>query len=599
MIAVYSRVSAPRQDRRDERGNRDKAGSLEQQIEFGIKFAEGLGEPYEIYVEQGSGKSTEGRHDFQRLLKDIEVGHINKVWTRYIDRSSRDVHDGTGFIKELEKYGVRLFEGDNGNEFDLSDADDVMRVQLGYVFAERERKKIVERVRKSKKATKNAGRRVFCYVYGYAFGNHDPITGRKIIVIDEKEAEIVKLIYDLYLKGMSFIQITRHLNEHGYKPKKYGWIVKKGKDAGRTLRPMFDQQTISKILHRPEYIGLTPDGSKKLIKSVYPPILTSEEQVSNWYEIQKTIQDKTSARVQKHFKEAGNLITGLIRCPFCGASYFYHKTSNKHGKKVEYSTYMHVSKTETQSKCENSPKNFVVEDIESIVKYVHSILIYTKSEYLKFAENQKSKILSGIQELSGAIARLEADLEEVGKQKRKLLSLILSGTFTDEETKETKNELDERETALKTSLEQRRREKTLLETQENEAIIKLQNEEQSYFDSLNVRAQRSLLGTRLTMTAHNGKLTISSILGSVFTLDVDRFKNKADSVKAMIRGKLEEDKHDKESLFFGMSLEAENLLVSSMFPFAYLERYGQGKTVDGREWLLVHGTEAIKNALPV
>lgn len=525
MIGIYARVSTAQQDKRNAQGHRDKAGSLEQQLTKGIAFAERISEPYQSYVEQGSGKSVGGRHDFSRLIKDIQEGRITKVWCRHIDRTSRDVHDGSDFLKQLETYKVKLFEGDGGKEYDLSDADDVMRVQLEYVFGERERKKITERVLNSKAAIKDAGKRVFCYVYGYEF-LHDEKTGKKYPSIVPQEAEIVRVIYEHYEKGQSFVEIARYLNEHGFKPKKSGWIVKEGKDKGKERNPQFEQTTISKILHRPEYIGLTENTKGELIKSVYPPLFTAPEALARWHSIQETIDQKATARSKKTFKDAGNLITGLIRCPICGSGYFYHKATKRHGKDVEYCTYMHKAFTETQRACTNAPKNLLAPQIERIVEQAYVQLVYNKADYAKFVENQKGKILASIEAINQAIERLNLDMDEIKSKKKNLIEAVANGALKGEDIKEKSIELDSTMERLITLISERTREKTILESQEDEALVKLQTEEVEYYQSLPLRNKRSILGSRLTCEIRQGKLTITSLLGSMITVDVDKFAKK-------------------------------------------------------------------------
>lgn len=73
----------------------------------------------------------------------------------------------------------------------------------------------------------------------------------KKLIINQEEAEVVKFIFDDYLKTKSQLQTMKNVNEKGYKPKirvtKTGRVASKGR---------FNHSMISNILSNPIYIGM-------------------------------------------------------------------------------------------------------------------------------------------------------------------------------------------------------------------------------------------------------------------------------------------------------------------------------------------------------
>ncbi len=548
-------------------GDADELGSLQVQMSQGISFANSLGESYEVYKEQKSGKNID-RQDYLRLMKDISTGQVKALWVKKVDRSSRDFTDGVSLLQALQLHKVRLFEGcQNNSEIDLTDASAVAMTQIKYVFAELERKTIEQRTDEFLKKMIDAGRRKFCYVYGYQYEYR--ADGKKYPIIQEVEAEVVKLIYKMYEDGKSFTDITRFLNEStNYKPKKTGWKYKSGPKKGQVQTPKFDANTISKILHRPEYIGKTKDTKGNLIPSIYPAIIIDE---LAWFRIQESIDQNTLLRVRKHIHVAQNLVSGLVRCPRCGAGYFFHKTTMRHGKDVEYNTYMHKAFTETQRACENSPKNLVAHYLDSLVIHIYETLILNRADFLKFAQRQKSEILLTIAKLNEQAEEIEKELEAVKQEQNRLIAAIIKGSIDEEDAVVWKVKLKKQASMLSDKALSMRSEARMLTTNEHAAFRILQEEEMLSFNKLSVKQQRELLGARLHLELEAGVLTITSLIGSKFCLDVSKFKAKCDHVEKTLA--------DNPKLFYGKNVAPNDQAYQKnrhrLWVLKYIQLYGR------------------------
>ena len=91
----------------------------------------------EIYKEEGkSGKSVEGRPEFQRMLKDIsESGDIDYVVVFKLSRFGRNILDVLNSLEYIRRYGVELYTIEDG--IDTSTASGKLLVPVLGAVAER------------------------------------------------------------------------------------------------------------------------------------------------------------------------------------------------------------------------------------------------------------------------------------------------------------------------------------------------------------------------------------------------------------------------------------------------------------------------------
>ncbi len=166
-----------------------------------------------VYADKGSGKSTENRPSFIEMLNDCDDGKIDLIITKSISRFARNTLDTVKFVRELKEKDIYIkFEKENINTEKI---DNEFLFNLMASFAQLERESLVANIRvgnqnKFKQGTKKLSKAP----YGYSKG----INGD--IVINEVEAENVRLIYKLYIEGNTGNQIADYLNERGIRSSK-------------------------------------------------------------------------------------------------------------------------------------------------------------------------------------------------------------------------------------------------------------------------------------------------------------------------------------------------------------------------------------------
>ncbi len=188
----------------------------------------------DIYLDFHSGLD-DNRPQLQRLLDDCRNGIIDTILTKSISRFGRDTNEIISLLRELKSIGVRvIFENE---EIDTSNCDTELLFTLISAYAQEESfnrsENILWGIEKGMEdgTSKLYSRRCFGYRR-----NKDGL-----LEICPEEAEIVRLIFDLYLEGYSIIAITRELEGRAI-------LTPAGKKK-------WCNQSIVKILTNEKYIG--------------------------------------------------------------------------------------------------------------------------------------------------------------------------------------------------------------------------------------------------------------------------------------------------------------------------------------------------------
>lgn len=228
-VAAYARVSS----KSDEQMN-----SLETQLSYYTHLIENQ-EEYEmvdVYTDEGISATTiEKRLEFRRMIDDARSGKIDRIITKSISRFARNTLDAINTVRELKTLGVSvMFEKENIDTEALSSEN---LFNLHSILAERESLSISQTCKKGIRMKMPLGEYVLTNIaYGYR-----RING--LLDIYEPEAEIVRTIYGMYLKGLGATYIANKLNEENI-PTKNG----KGK---------WRKQGVQIILRNEKYIGDT------------------------------------------------------------------------------------------------------------------------------------------------------------------------------------------------------------------------------------------------------------------------------------------------------------------------------------------------------
>lgn len=186
------------------------------------------------YIDEGiTGTQAKKRPAFMEMIADAKQRKFDLIVTREVCRFARNTVDTLVVTRELKEYGVEVyFVEDN---IWTMDNDGELRLTIMATLAQEESRKTSERVRAGQKISRDNG---VLYGNGNILG-YDRVGDT--YVINEEQAETVRIIYNLYLNGYGFQKIVNEL------------VRQKRKDASGLVR--WECSKISRVLHNATYKG--------------------------------------------------------------------------------------------------------------------------------------------------------------------------------------------------------------------------------------------------------------------------------------------------------------------------------------------------------
>lgn len=368
-VAIYIRVSTEDQVK--------EGYSLEVQREYLEEFAKREGyEVFRVYSDDGISAYSTRRPALQELLSDAKAKRFELAVVYKIDRFSRNLKDLLMLVDELSSYGVGFKSA--SEPFDTTtSAGKLMFQQLGS-FAEFERNRLAERVFPGmiKGVQQGNWQGARFAPFGYAYNKQ-----KKLLEIDEREANIVKLIYTMYLSDRSTHDIAGYLNKKCYQTrtgkqfytKFISDILKNQIYTGKIVwnKKHYDKNQKTKK----HYKYIRNDPSQIIIaQGRHTPIIDE----ADFAEVQKKISEKKRTW-QPRVKNKEYLLTGLLTCAKCNHRYTGVSSISNHRTNKKRRWYRCSGPYVSHIRCDN--RAVKAEDIEPEITKIVAQLV--QNERLK------------------------------------------------------------------------------------------------------------------------------------------------------------------------------------------------------------------------
>ena len=287
------------------------------------------------YSDEGhSGKNIAGRPDFLRMLEDIEEGKdkVSFVLVFKLSRFGRNAADVLNSLQLMQDYGVNLICVEDG--IDSSKESGKLMISILSAVAELERENILVQTMEGRKQKAREGK----WNGGFAPYGYKLVDGK--LVIDEGEAETIRLIFDKYIHtNMGINGIADYLNTHGYKKKK------RQNNTLDSFAPSF----IKGVLDNPIYMGKLAYGRRatekiqgtrnefhvvkqdeyEIYEGIHDAIISEED-----FALAKKKRKDTAIKFDKvHSLDHEHILSGILKCPHCGGAMYanVNRTKKKDG----------------------------------------------------------------------------------------------------------------------------------------------------------------------------------------------------------------------------------------------------------------------------
>ncbi len=281
------------------------------------------------FIDEAQTGTSDKRDEFQQMIAEAEESDWDYIVVYKLDRLSRNVADAMHYRKQLAKLGIRILSVIEDFDESTPEGGFFNLITMGI----------------SEFYVKNLAREAFAGLMqnaekAMATGGTPPlgydIDKDKKYIVNEHEAEAVRMIFNMVLDGYSYVTIVRKLNAQGYKTKRgtefkthiHHYLVNRKYIGEYTynLRSRNNEAGVKKNLNwkNESEVVRIPGG--------IPVIIEAEI----FDEVQRLLQKRKKLNKRRGPKSK-YLLTGLIKCSDCGSAICgntEHGGRNKHVRVV-------------------------------------------------------------------------------------------------------------------------------------------------------------------------------------------------------------------------------------------------------------------------
>ena len=267
----------------------------------------------ETYIDEARSATTDRRPEFQRMISDSASHSFGIVLVHKLDRFARNRYDSAVYKRELKKNGVTVYSVlenlDNSPESVIMES--VLEGMSEY-YSQNLAREVMKGLKETALQCKHTGGKP---PLGY---DVDPVT--KHLVINEAEAETVRIIFNMYAGGAGYTDILYALHYKNARTKSGG---------------EFQKNSFVSILTNPKYKGTfvfnrssskNPDGTRNSHRYKTPENIIAIEGGCPQIVDEETF-GRVAERMNSHKRDGGRLnakhnylLAGKVVCRECGRS---------------------------------------------------------------------------------------------------------------------------------------------------------------------------------------------------------------------------------------------------------------------------------------
>lgn len=410
-VGIYLRLSK-------EDGNNLESNSIGSQREILTNYIkENNLELIREYVDDGFSGTTFNRIGFNQMIRDIIENKINMVVVKDLSRLGRDhIEFGTYVERFFPEHQVRLVALGDGYDSAIYEKNNTTMILFKSMYNEMYVKDISDKIKMSISNKRKMGYFLGPTApYGY---NKDPLDHHKL-VIDEYSSNIVKRIFNLFIKGNSITNICRILTKDNIPiPSIY-------KNLNRGLKSTcygeWTTRTITDILTNPTYIGNLTQGRLRKVNYKSKKIIHTKKKdwIITYNTCPKIIEESIFKEAENIYNSNKNrtknntsiLLKGLVRCKECNHTIGFRiqKSKTSSGIKMRiYGNCNYYLKHRNSNAC--SPHSVKYEELENI------IINEVNKELSKVSKDKIKKIIDNLNNNTNSKNNIEKEINYLKKE---------------------------------------------------------------------------------------------------------------------------------------------------------------------------------------
>lgn len=371
-----------------------------------------------VYIDEAESATDDDRPEFQKMIAELTVTKPDLVLTHKMDRFARNRYDSAIYKREIQKVGARYVAVDQPID---DSPEGVILESLLEGMAEYYSKNLSREVMKGMK--ENAYKAQFNG--GWVPLGYD-IDQDKQYVINEYEAETIRLIFKMKLAGKGYGAIADELNLLGRKTKRgrpFGKnslyeILRNEKYCGTYVY----NQTPKKIAGRRNNRVKKPEEEIIRIEDAIPAIISK----SDWLTVNEMMdKNKTGPR---NIDNSSYILTGVLRCGECGSAMtgFTVSKKGKNGERIRYRYYTCHTGRKRNGECSHS-KQHPADALELEVLDIVEKQILKPDDINALADKLWAEVQAVNASRDTEKDALTKQLVEVGKKMDNITQAIMNG----------------------------------------------------------------------------------------------------------------------------------------------------------------------------
>lgn len=422
-VAAYARVSTDQEE---------QLTSYEAQVDYYTKYIKSKPEWefVQVYTDEGiTATNTKKRDGFKQMIEDAIAGKIDLIVTKSVSRFARNTVDSLTYIRKLKEAGVECyFEKENIYTFD---GKGELLITIMSSLAQEESRSISENVTWGQRKSFSDGKVHLAYArfLGYEKGEN----GKPKVIPDE--AKVVKLIYRLFLDGMTACSIAQELEKA-----EIPTASKKGKWSVSTVLSILRNEKYKgdALLQKSFTVDFLEHKKKKnegevqqyYIENSHEAIVEPEE----WEQVQIELERRIKF---KGAYSSSSLFSSKLICEDCGGFYgrkVWHSNS-------EYKRYIWQCNNKFKkgkSKCQTPTLD--EETIKQMFYIAYNQLMSNRERIIQDCKEMSSSLVD-LEELEIEIQKQQAEMTIIADRVKTFVEDYASSKLSQSDFDKKYNEL--------------------------------------------------------------------------------------------------------------------------------------------------------------
>ena len=389
------------------------------------------------YEDDGISGYIFDRPGFQQMMADLDKD-IDTVYVKDFSRLGRHNAKVLLLLDEFQERGKHLIVIDD-NYDSMDSSDDTIGIKTW--FNERYVKDTSKKIKRAIGARQKEGTLMTQPPFGYRRNEKD----KTILEIVPKEAEFIKLVYELYISGSGYRKIANYLTDQGIPTPsmvRHERELEEGRMTKRNIATKWTDSMVKDLLDNDFYIGTfrlkkrarntvhgkdkrVPKEEQCIFENHHPAII--DKATFSLVQELKEKRNRTNyrgSRGQWLGSEIPNPFGSCLFCKDCGSRLtpIKRKTSSRERKYYICTTYNTKGKSYC-SKAHLIEEEDLMEDVLNYIKMCRNALCEVIATYdLKDFEAEKKTVEEKRQELQAMVAEKKSQLKVMLAQKVKDLS---------------------------------------------------------------------------------------------------------------------------------------------------------------------------------